>query len=328
MSGPKSLKKGDLLFREGDPSEAMYVVKSGKIAITKSKGTSEIVLAELSPGDMLGEMAFFDNKPRSASARAAVDSVVIELPFKALNAQFKSFPEWLKAVVRTVNNHLRNANQRIKNLERSTAEDDQVLPPHMVTRLGAILGLIGHRYGERADDGTVTIPPNRLRNFCIQVFQAPTNRLEKLMALLASKDYLKVEDLGEGRQRITTKHLDFIIDFVDFYNTYLFAPEDKRITLEERELRPLKTLLHYSQGTAPDEKGLTKVNLTEIQNSSMKDLGYLCAIDDFSSMVGKKLFAEPVTRDGGVVLMINREEIAKMHPYWELIHAFAKMARD
>ncbi len=60
----KELKKGELLFREGDPSDAMYIIKKGKIAIVKTKGTGEVELAELGPGELVGEMAFFDNKSR------------------------------------------------------------------------------------------------------------------------------------------------------------------------------------------------------------------------------------------------------------------------
>src|SRR3954470_15902856 len=129
MSGVKKLAKGDILFREGDPSDAMYVIKGGRIAITKAKGSGEIILAEKKPGEMLGEMAFFDNKPRSAGAKAIQETEVIALPFSSLYAQFKTFPEWLKAVVKTVNAQLRDANVRIKNLE-VTANDTELFPPH------------------------------------------------------------------------------------------------------------------------------------------------------------------------------------------------------
>src|SRR5437868_11213550 len=113
----------------------MYVIKKGRIAITKSKGSSDIILAELSPGEMLGEMAFFDNKPRSAGAKAATDVEIITLPFSALLAQFKTFPEWLKAMVKTVNSHLREANTRIKNLESAQADSAEMFPPHLISRL-------------------------------------------------------------------------------------------------------------------------------------------------------------------------------------------------
>ena len=77
MSGvSKKLEKGQLLFREGDPSDAMYVIKKGKITITKTKGDSEVELASMGPGQMFGEMAFFDQKPRSANARAAAARIV------------------------------------------------------------------------------------------------------------------------------------------------------------------------------------------------------------------------------------------------------------
>jgi len=66
----------------------------------------------------VGEMAFFDGRPRSASVKAVKDSEVICLPFKSLHDQFQNFTEWCKAVMRTVNDHLREANVRIMTLEK------------------------------------------------------------------------------------------------------------------------------------------------------------------------------------------------------------------
>src|ERR1044072_774938 len=126
MAGVKKLGKNDILFREGDPSDAMYVIKAGRIAITKAKGSGEIILAEKVNGEMLGEMGFFDNKPRSAGAKATQDSEVISLPFASLHAQFKTFPEWLKAMVKTINAHLRDANTRIKNLEAVSSDNEEM----------------------------------------------------------------------------------------------------------------------------------------------------------------------------------------------------------
>lgn len=326
MSGPKSLKKNEYLFREGDASEAMYVIKSGKLGVLKSKGNSEILLAELGPGDMIGEMAFFDNKPRSASARALADTMVIELPFKSLNAQFKTFPEWLKAIMRTVNNHLRNANQKIKSLEKSDEEANAVFPPHTVTRLCAILGSVAKIYGEKAEKG-VTVPPGTLRRYTIQIFQQPTNKMQTMTEVLQSLGHMKIEDLGEGKQRLTVFDPDFMMKFVDFYNDFLFKSEDKRTSIEEKEMKTVRALLFYGKKTTPNDKGEVKLNLTQMQNDSMRDLGSLFNVDDVNSLSEKKLVGEKFSIDGALAVTVNLPELEVQYPYWELIHACRKITR-
>jgi len=326
LSGPRILKKGEILFREGDTSECMYVIKSGKLAIMKTKGAGEIMLAELGPGDMLGEMAFFDNKPRSAGAKAVADTTVIELPFKALNAQFKTFPEWLKAIMRTVNNHLRNANQKIKNLEKTGEEETSVFPPHTITRLIAILAMVSFRYGEKDEKGNLVVPAGTLRKYTIQIFGQATNKMQKMTEMLQAFEHMKMEDLGEGRQKITVFHLDFFFSFVEFYNEYLFKEESKRTTVEEKDMKPLKALIFYGKKEKPDDKGMVKVNLTTMQNESMKDLNYLFSVNDTDLLAKKSLVSEKVSENGGLLsCKFNLSEIETLYPYWELIHALKKV---
>lgn len=327
MSGVKALSKGEILFREGDPSDAMYVIKKGRIAITKAKGSSEIVLAELVAGEMLGEMAFFDNKPRSAGAKASIDSEVISLPFVALHAQFKTFPEWLKAMVKTVNSHLRNANQRIKNLETTQSSEENMFPPHMITRLTAIITLLGFKAGEiEKDTNEMVIPYNMLRNYCIQVFQAPTNRLDRMMEVYKSMGYMDVEELGEGKKKITVKNHSLLTHFVDWYNKYLFTEESKRITVEEKEMDALRALVHYGKLQETNDKGEVTVNLTEMQNNSMKDLGKVIDVNAADGIADKGLIQEKQSGDGGIVTsQFNIEELSTILPYWEIVYTLTKI---
>ncbi|NCN95624.1 MAG: Crp/Fnr family transcriptional regulator [Bdellovibrionales bacterium] len=325
MSGIKKLQNGEILFREGDPSDSMFVIKSGRIAITKSKGAGEIILAEKKKGEMLGEMAFFDNKPRSAGAKAVSECEVIVLPFSSLYAQFKTFPEWLKAVVRTVNGHLRDANARIKNLEQATGAEEEVFPPHLVTRLCAIISLVGFKCGEKAENGMV-VPFSVLRNYCIQIFQQPTNKLEKLMEVLSALGHMKVEELGEGKRRITILNHEVLTQFTDWYNKYLFTEEAKRVTISEKELPAIRALLFYGEKLEPDGKGFTQVNLTEMQNNSMKDLNTLFNTSDADSLAEKGLCEEKQSGDGGILTMkIKTKELREVLPYWEIIYTLKKV---
>jgi CRP-like cAMP-binding protein len=323
--GVKKLGKNDILFREGDASDSMYVIKSGRIAITKAKGSGEIILAEKVGGEMLGEMAFFDNKPRSAGAKAMQDTEVIALPFASLHAQFKTFPEWLKAMVRTVNGQLREANTRIKNLEAATTGEEEMFPPHLVTRLTAIITLIGFKSGEKAEVG-MTVPYSVLRDYCIQVFQQPTNKLDKIMDVYQSLNFMKVEELGEGKKRITILNHKLLTDFTDWYNKYLFTEQSKRVTIEDKELPVLRALSFYGKKATADDKGVVKVSLTDMQNNSMRDLNHLFNVIDADPLVEKGLVQEKQSEQGGTLSMKFRlADIDGILPFWEIVYTLKKV---
>lgn len=325
MSGLKELKDKQILFREGDPSDSAFVIKSGKILITKAKGSSEIVLAELGPGSMLGEMAFFDGKPRSAGARAAGDTTVILLPFAALNAQFKKFPEWLKVMVKTINQHLRDANQRIKNLEHAQKGEDHVFDSHTITRLCGILALVATKFGEKDPEGII-VPSGVLRKYTIQIFQQPTNKMMKLLDVLQGLGYMTIQDLGEGRQKLILKNIDLISKFVDFYNDYLFAEEKKRTTIEEKELIVLKALIHQAKQKTLEDGGIATVSLTKMQNESMAAYGQPIRVDEANPLIEKKVIGEKVQGEqGDITTKFKLEELETIYPYWQLIYTLKKV---
>ena len=82
LSREKKLRPGEVLFREGDPGDAMYVVLEGRVRISKIiPGAGEEALAILERGDYFGEMALIDRQPRSALAKAhEAGAVVLAIP--------------------------------------------------------------------------------------------------------------------------------------------------------------------------------------------------------------------------------------------------------
>ncbi|MDZ4661432.1 MAG: Crp/Fnr family transcriptional regulator [Pseudomonadota bacterium] len=326
-AGSKKILNKQFLFREGDASDSAYVVKSGKIIITKSKGNSEIILAELGPGSMLGEMAFFDNKPRSAGARAHGDAEVIALPFVALNAQFKKFPEWLKVMVKTINQHLREANQRIKNLENTTTHEKEVFDAHTITRYLAILHLIGTKYGEPDPEGVI-VPSGVLRKYTIQIFQQPTAKMQRLIEALQELGYAIIQDLGEGRQRVIIKNLNMLGNLTDFYNDYLFVEEKKRVTIEERELLILRALIQLAKQSPIDDKGFSTVSLTKMQNESMATFGQVIRLEEANPLIEKGLLNEKMQSNNGEILTkLKVADLETIYPYWQIIYSLKKIKK-
>ncbi len=64
---------GEFFFQEGDPAHAMFVLESGRVTVSKSWQTHDLLLRRLGQGDCFGEMALLDLFPRSASVRADED---------------------------------------------------------------------------------------------------------------------------------------------------------------------------------------------------------------------------------------------------------------
>jgi CRP/FNR family transcriptional regulator len=79
------LRRGQVLFREGDHGDEMFLVRTGSIVVSKGvTGRVEQVLARMGPGDFFGEMALFDRSPRSATIQADTDVTLLLLDRDAL----------------------------------------------------------------------------------------------------------------------------------------------------------------------------------------------------------------------------------------------------
>jgi CRP/FNR family cyclic AMP-dependent transcriptional regulator len=79
------LRRGQVLVREGEAGEEMFVVLRGSMVISKAvTGRVEQVLARMGPGDFFGEMSLFDRSPRSATVQADSDATLLVLDRQAL----------------------------------------------------------------------------------------------------------------------------------------------------------------------------------------------------------------------------------------------------
>ena len=78
----RQFKPGEVVFAKDDKGSAMYVVLSGSVQIflpPPEKDAPRVVLKDVRTGEYFGELALFDDKPRSASVEATVDTVLLEL---------------------------------------------------------------------------------------------------------------------------------------------------------------------------------------------------------------------------------------------------------
>ncbi len=113
-SATRDLRRGDVLFDEGDAPDSLYVVVDGRIAIAnRSIDGRESVVALMEPGDLFGEMGLFDERGRSAQARALEASHVVQIPYGPVRDLYQQRPEALWGVVRLLARRLRNMDEAL-----------------------------------------------------------------------------------------------------------------------------------------------------------------------------------------------------------------------
>lgn len=104
------LDEGDLLFREGDRGNSLYVVAKGHLRLyTTDPDGSTATLALLGAPATFGELAVFDRRRRSASAEATEASEVVGVPAKALRDAYRADPDLAEALLRSLAALVRSA---------------------------------------------------------------------------------------------------------------------------------------------------------------------------------------------------------------------------
>lgn len=85
---PVALHFGEFLYREGDPSDAVYFIEAGTVEIRRKVGADEATVATLGKGEILGEMGVLSGSPRSASIIASSDVALVRLDSDAFMQAF------------------------------------------------------------------------------------------------------------------------------------------------------------------------------------------------------------------------------------------------
>ena len=118
--------EGEIIFREGDEGDRMYVVQAGKVKITKKHDKGELTIATLGPGEIFGEMAMFDRMPRSAAAVAMGEARILGIDKKKLFQSIDRDPTLVFKMIESMSRRIRSLDEEFTKLKKSKMELLQV----------------------------------------------------------------------------------------------------------------------------------------------------------------------------------------------------------
>jgi CRP-like cAMP-binding protein len=185
----RDFSAGDVLFREGDEGQEMFVIQGGRVQVTKRVGETDRPIAVLGRGEFLGEMAILNNKPRSATATVLDDATCLVIDGRTLQTMIASNAEIAVRLIKKLASRLDAADALVEILM------------HPDPRARVMLALKRHAetFGEQTGDGI------RLNVTAGALAQEVGANVEQVLAVLTRLEKLgiAVQDDADGAVVIT-----------------------------------------------------------------------------------------------------------------------------
>ena len=277
-----NLKPQEVLFEEGDQSKNLYFIKTGVIRIFKRKAEGNIEIETLRSGQILGELAFFDGQPRSASAEALTTSTLLEISRSALDEALSKFPDWLVSLTKTVSSRLRVANNRIRLLESLSTEYEtdkhgnrsreyMYINTAELLRFSTALLAVASRYGKNATTEGIEFSSGLLDKFATQILQLSGSKTVSLVELFKTVQILKGD--------LFLTDIKFIDQFIQYLNDQNLSDPAKKQKLTDTGFAAWALIVQNRGKALPiSDSPILKLNVapiikgTKIQVNQLQEL--------------------------------------------------------
>ena len=115
----KEYADGDVIVREGDKGDCMYVVQEGEVEVYVERDGAEVRLATRGAGEFFGEMAVFEREVRSASVRALGSARILTIDRRNLMKRIHEDPALACKLVESMSRRVRELSNELARIKRS-----------------------------------------------------------------------------------------------------------------------------------------------------------------------------------------------------------------
>ena len=116
MSNHITLSAGEKLFSEGEAAASMFVITEGRIEVRQGEGASSQAIAELGPGEFIGELSILNNEPRSATCVAIEESVLMVYDADSFERLIETRPTIALRIIKSLAERLRETTTQLRKL--------------------------------------------------------------------------------------------------------------------------------------------------------------------------------------------------------------------
>ena len=338
-SGLRIFKQGEILFKEDDKAESLFIIQKGLIRLFRPKGSGFVDLDVLRVGEVIGEMAYFDkeSRRRSCSASALVETEIIEVSFSVLDNLIKGLNPWFKTIINTLAERLRSSNEKLRSLQPNSVSaghgrkfsDYKFFQSTDVVRMLSIIHLVLRAHGQKQEEtDRTTLHIDRLRFYMLGLFSFPEVKMEEFIQLLNNCGFytLELDDTKEPNI-ISAEDINIIRDVLGNYNQQRKANENDKIDISNKCEALLEAIMEYieEQNIQKDE---VMVDIKEVVEMAKAKKVYLNEHDlrDAAkcNLVGDIMLGEK----NRSMANIKYKNLKAMFPTIRLINAIERLNRQ
>jgi putative methionine-R-sulfoxide reductase with GAF domain len=118
----KNYRDGDIIFREGDIGNVMYVIQEGRVRISRSTARGEVTLATFGPGDIFGEVALFEEGLEAVTATVMGDSRILSVDKQKFFKGMSRDPSLAFNLLKAMSDRIRSLDTEVIRLKNMTLE--------------------------------------------------------------------------------------------------------------------------------------------------------------------------------------------------------------
>jgi len=119
-----SYESGDVLFRQGDPGDAAFLIIAGTAEVTIDTENGPLTVATLGDHDFVGEIAILCDVPRTATVAASSRLEALRIEKDLFFRMIREFPEIAREVMRELARRLENSNTRLREMARAAEQGE------------------------------------------------------------------------------------------------------------------------------------------------------------------------------------------------------------
>lgn len=256
----KRLKRGTLMFVEGDSKHEMFIIRSGKVRILKQEGECTLELAELGPGSVIGELSLLDHQVKDGTASVIEDVVATVIDEELFSRTMNKVPSWLSAMVK----------QLVKRLRETMQKNSGQIINRSLSGFIRILILLDVNEGIRIGDSRGVLL-SRLKETVFSITGLGSLQVERLLLHLVLKEMVLIHRSTADQEYVILKSPEILHLYMNFLKARQCGSKLIGENFPENVIQLLNLILDVGERFGVKEgDSLVRVTQQQIENELVR----------------------------------------------------------